>query len=65
MDGTSTVAATEHSFMVNETNPELLSIDKAELFHHNMDKLLFLCHRGRPYLQTAVALLTTCVQSPD
>ena len=30
-----------------------------------MSRLLFLCKRARPYLQTAVALLCTIVQKPD
>ena len=34
-------------------------------FHHNVAKLLFLCKRARPDLQTAVAFLSTWVQRPD
>ena len=34
-------------------------------FHHNVAKLLFLCKRARPDIQTAVAFLSTRVQHPD
>ena len=65
MEGASTMVAVEHLFTVNDTNPELLSSQELELFHHYVVKLLFLCHRVRPDLQTAIAFLTTCVQRPD
>jgi hypothetical protein len=35
------------------------------LYHHNTAKLLFLCKRARPDIQTAVAFLSTRVQAPD
>ena len=35
------------------------------MFHHNVAKLLFLCKRARPDIQTAVTFLTTCVMAPD
>jgi len=35
------------------------------MFHHNTAKLLFLCKRARPDLQTAVAFLCTRVKMPD
>ncbi|KAL7559815.1 hypothetical protein ACA910_003979 [Epithemia clementina (nom. ined.)] len=65
MDGTSNTPAGEHLFTVNETNPELLDEATAELFHHNVVKLLFLCKRARPDLQTAVSFLCTRVHQPD
>jgi hypothetical protein len=65
MDGTATSPASNHLFMVNTTNPTLLSSEESELFHHNVAKLLFLCKRARPDLQTAVAFLTTRVKKPD
>jgi hypothetical protein len=35
------------------------------MFHHNDAKLLFLCKRARPDIQTAVSFLCTRVKSPD
>ena len=35
------------------------------MFHHNVAKLLFLCKRARPDLQTEVAFLCTRVKAPD
>lgn len=35
------------------------------MFHHNTAKLLFLCKRARPDVQTAVAFLSTRVKGPD
>ena len=35
------------------------------MFHHNVAKLLFLCKRARPDIQTAVAFLCTRVKAPD
>jgi hypothetical protein len=32
---------------------------QADMFHHNVAKLLFLCKRARPDKQTAVAFLCT------
>jgi hypothetical protein len=50
-----------------EVDPNAAAIDKekAELFHHYTAKLLFLCKRARPDIQTAVAFLTTRVKGPD
>eukprot|EP00957_Ditylum_brightwellii_P045862 3479120-Ditylum_brightwellii.AAC.1 len=42
-----------------------LSTQSADLFHHNVAKLLFLCKRARPNIQTAVLFLTTRVKRPD
>ena len=64
MDGTARTPAAEHLFTVNPT-PKPLPEDTAVLFHHNVAKLLFLCKRARPDLQTAVAFLSTRVKSPD
>jgi hypothetical protein len=64
MDGTAVTPAAEHLFTVNE-NPEYLNHDDSELFHHLTAKLLFLCKRARPDIQTAVAFLTTRVKRPD
>ena len=64
MDGTATTPAAEHLFKVNET-PTYLDEKEAMFFHHNVAKLLFLCKRARPDIQTAVAFLSTRVQHPD
>jgi hypothetical protein len=65
MDGESATPAANHLFTVNEKNPILLDEATAEFFHANTAKLLFLCKRARPDIQTAVAFLTTRVKSPD
>jgi Reverse transcriptase (RNA-dependent DNA polymerase) len=64
MDGTSVNSAAAHLFDVNE---ECKKLDKegAELFHHLVAKLLFLCKRSRPDIQPVVAFLSTRVQAPD
>jgi hypothetical protein len=53
MDGIAATPAASHLFEVNE-NPDLLNEGKAQFFHHNLAKLLFLCKRARPDIQTAV-----------
>jgi hypothetical protein len=64
MDGEAATPAASHLFEVND---KAIPLDKetAELFHHLTAKLLFLCKRARPDIQTAVAFLTTRVRSPD
>ena len=62
--GTATTLAAEHLFKINET-PMYLNDADAMFFHHNVAKLLFLCKRARPDLQTAVAFLSTQVKRPD
>jgi hypothetical protein len=64
MAGTATTPTADHLFTVND-NPEYLDDATSELFHHLTAKLLFLCKRARPDIQTAVAFLTTCVKRPD
>jgi hypothetical protein len=44
---------------------EKLSDELGNLYHHNVAKLLFLCKRARPDVQTAVAFLCTRVKAPD
>ena len=56
--------AAEHLFTVSE-NPVYLGTERAEKFHEYTAKLLFLCKRARPDLQTAVSFLTTRVKGPD
>lgn len=64
MHGTSKTPAAGHLFQVN---PEALKLpeSKADFFHHYTAKLLFMCKRARPDIQTAVAFLTTRVKAPD
>jgi hypothetical protein len=64
MSGTAATPAANHLFAVNDV-ADKLDKDTAEFFHHNTAKLLWLCKRARPDLQTAVAFLTTRVKSPD
>jgi hypothetical protein len=64
MDGTATSPAASHLFEVSNT-PELLGPEAAEMFHCNVAKLLFVCQRSRPDIQTAVAFLSSRVQAPD
>jgi hypothetical protein len=65
MDGEAAIAAGNHLFEVNKKDPVMLEEDKATMFHHNVAKLLFLCKRARPDMQTAVAFLCTRVKGPD
>jgi hypothetical protein len=64
MDGIAATPAAKHLFEVNE-NPDLLTEERAQFFHHNVAKLLFLCKRARPDTQTAVAFMSTRVKTPD
>jgi hypothetical protein len=64
MGGTALSPASSHLFEVNPCGEPLDSM-KADLYHHNTAKLLFLCKRARPDLQLAVAFLTTRVKGPD
>jgi hypothetical protein len=64
MGGEATTPAANHMFVVNEDG-EKLDEETAQLFHHFMAKLLFLCKRARPDTQMAVAFLCTRVKAPD
>ena len=64
MSGSSVTPAAAHLFKVNDGAVKL-SWRKADAFHRNVARLLFLSKRARPNLQTAVAFLCTRVQSPD
>jgi hypothetical protein len=57
MDGESVTPAPNHLFEVNSESPEMLNKGQPDMFHHNVAKLLFLCKRARPDIQTAVAFL--------
>jgi hypothetical protein len=65
MTGESATPAGDHLFEVNNTNPSRLDEKTAMFFHHNVAKLLFLCKRARPDIQTAVSFLCTRVKQPD
>jgi len=64
-DGEAATPTANHLFQVNEADPQMLDDDKATMFHHHVAKLLFLCKRARPDIQTAVAFLCTRVKGPD
>ncbi len=63
VDGTATSPAGAHLFKI-VAGVELLDEDTSEFFHATVAKLLFLCKRGRPDIQTAIAFLCTRVQHP-
>jgi hypothetical protein len=65
MNGESPTPAGTHLFEVNSTNPDYLDEKTWMFFHHNVAKLLFLCQRARPDIQTAVSFLCTRVKKPD
>ena len=64
MSGDSITPADDHLFTVNP-DAEQLNTAEAKLYHHYTAKLLFLCKRAHPDIQTAVAFLCTRVQHPD
>jgi hypothetical protein len=64
MGGVSPNSAAAHLLDVNEACPKL-ETERAELFHHLVAKLLFLCKRSRPDIHPAVSFLCTRVQAPD
>jgi hypothetical protein len=64
MNGEAPTPAPLHLFDVN-IDAEKLDDTTSEMFHHNTAKLLFLCKRARPDVQTAVAFLCTRVKAPD
>jgi hypothetical protein len=63
MDGTVTLPAAAYLFQIFE-GIEPLNETTSEFFHATVAKLLFLCKRGRPDIQTAIAFLCTRVQQP-
>jgi len=64
MAGESSTPAGNHLFTVNP-DAVALSTSESDMFHHYVAKLLFLCKRARPDIQTAVAFLSTRVKAPD
>jgi hypothetical protein len=66
MDGEAATPAPNHLFEVNERSSDMqLDPVTADLFHHNVAKLHFLCKRACPDIQTAVSFLCTRVKGPD
>jgi hypothetical protein len=63
MDGTATSPAAAYLFTIIEGIEEL-DEEQKEFFRGTVAKLLFLCKRGRPDIQTAIAFLCTRVQQP-
>jgi hypothetical protein len=64
MTGTAATPAAEHLFKVDEGAKALIEAD-SDLFHSITAKLLFLCKRARPDIQTPIAFLCTRVRNPD
>ena len=63
MDGTATTPAASHLFQIRG-DAIALENKKKDFLHTTVAKLLFLCKRGRPDIQTAVAFLCTRVREP-
>jgi hypothetical protein len=63
MAGTATSPAADHLFKIIE-GIDPLDEATSKFFHATVAKLLFLCKRGRPDIQTAIAFLCTRVQHP-
>jgi hypothetical protein len=64
MTGTATSPAADRLFKIVEGIEVLLDKATSEFFHTTVAKLLFLCKRGRPNIQTVIAFLCTRVQQP-
>ena len=62
MEGIAVTPAASHLVDVDDI-AEKLSKESSDIFHHSVAKLLFLCKRARPDVQTAVAFLCTKVKS--
>jgi hypothetical protein len=64
MEGEQVTPAGNHLFEVSD-DPVFLDENQAQVFHFYVAKLLFLCKRARPDIQTPIAFLTTRVQKSD
>ena len=62
--GEASTPAASYLFDVNN-NCEKLNSKATTDFHHLVLQLLFLWKRGHPYIQTAIAFLTTLIKEPD
>jgi hypothetical protein len=65
MHGISTTPEASHLFQVNNKSPGYLTMEKTNLFHTMVAKLLFLAKRAQPDILTAVSFLCTRVKKPD
>ena len=61
-EGTETTPATSYLFEVNKQRK--IEQEEKERFHHIVVQILFCCKQARPNLQTVVAFLNTCVNTP-
>ena len=64
LKGNAATPAAAHLFEVNE-DAEPLDKERAEQFHQDVMKLMFLAQRARPDIRTAVAFLSTRVNKSD
>ena len=64
MDGESATPEANHLFRINK-DAEVLEASEAEVFHHYVAKLLFLCKHARPDIETGIAFLSNRVKAPD
>ena len=64
MDGEAVTTAVNHLLQTNPNDVEL-NEKLAQMYHYKVAKLLFLCKRASPDIQTAVEYLITRVQKPD
>jgi len=64
MEGNARTPTAIHLLNTND-GADKLSEDKAQLFHHIVAKLLYLCRRTRQDIQTAIVFLCTRVKNPD
>ena len=64
MNGEDVTVAANHLFATNY-KPTLHYEYTAQLFHHNISKILFLCKLSWPDIHTVVAFLTTLVKALD
>jgi hypothetical protein len=57
----------QHHFFTVRDKKEARALEKerALVFHHTVAQLMFMSTRARRDIQTAVAILTTRVKSPD
>jgi hypothetical protein len=58
MTGEAATPTVSHLSQVNK-DAEKLDEETTQLFHHNMAKLLFLCKRAHPDIQTVIAFICT------
>ena len=65
MDGMAPTPSANHLFIVNMTDPKKLEPEMADMFHHNVAKLLFHCKQAQLDIQMSVAFLCTRVKEPD